>query len=525
MKNLNSILAFGLLLISLVVGAKAASALPLGGAFEVVTGDESAMRVRAEQEKTGRTRYKSTKLENETFDGVFVPSSNASKLAVLSDDGVTITMNGQATDVTNFGRGQDGLDLGQSLKIVGSAFQAGRTYQIHIAYSNVSYGGATDFDGMTLFAFNGGGQVQEVNLIISDGQGGRAVPDDDEETVGAFTVANRNDTDSDGVVDNSDNNVPGEKDLMALEISRPAGPATDKATVKVTSGSGRLWQSATKGTPVPLVNGAAEFTLADLPKTIYLEVTTTSAALRDASVELNYQGQKDTVKATGVWAQQVTSEHSTRSDTDVLVDPVWKDLPTNPKYFLNLFKGTGLRPINRLGFHNLILIKFQVLPAGVQNYSQIKFDLTRQVNARSWTKASAADPWQEDIAPPAVPQLLPTQDETANDDPDDTDESDGADKDGYLYVVDGPGGSSNSLGKQLLVYHSTFREFARVSFNGRRPTGELSGSRCSDKFAWHCRHYLGATLGVPVWGRTTGDTAETEQNDVGEGPIEVGTTP
>ncbi len=57
MKNLNLISTFGLLLVSTVMVAKAANALPLGGAFETVAGDESAMTTRAKQEAdTERTR-------------------------------------------------------------------------------------------------------------------------------------------------------------------------------------------------------------------------------------------------------------------------------------------------------------------------------------------------------------------------------------------------------------------------------------------------------------------------------------
>ncbi len=438
---------------------------------------------------------------------------------------MTITVDGADTGVANFSKGQDDKKFDEVFKVLSTSFQAGKLYKIRIDYSNTVKDGPEDFDGMTLFAYNGGGRTQEVNLIISRGQDGYAVPDDDEETIGSFTVANLNNTDSDATVDNSDNNVPGEKDLMKLEISRPAGAATDKVTVKVTSGSARLWQSASKGTAVPLVNGAAEFTVGSLPKTIYLEATTTSPSLRSISVELDSKGNKDTVKATGVWANMVAAEHDKRSFSDVINDPIWKDLPDDPKRLLQLIGGTGLQPVSGVGVHNVILIKFSVLPVGVGKEEKVKFDVSRQASARVWEKNSLEEPWKEIVKPP-VPQVFPTVDDEANDDPaGEGDEGDGADSNGYLYVIDGPGSDGPTATSELLNFQSSFREFVRVSFDGVRPSGTSSGSRCANKYTWHCRHYLENGKITGRWRRISGDDTENTQNDVAPGEITIGVNP
>ena len=505
--------AYGLSLVASIIVSSAALALPLGG---VVTNspsaNESAIKTEAQRQMTDKdTRFKSVQVENEVFEGLFIPASTSTKLAVVSDDGVTVTIDGAATNITNFGSGQSDKEIDRVFKVINTpTFVVGRSYRIKVDYSNTIHADEHDFDGMTIFAFNGGGRTQEVNLIISRGQNGYAVPDDEEESVGAFTVANRNDTDNNNKPDHSDNNVPGEKDLMALEISRPAGPATDKATVKVTNGNARLWQSSTKGTPVPLVNGAAEFTLGSLPKTIYVETTTTSPTLRSISIELDYKGNKDTVKATGVWAEVVASELTTRSAPWVLADTIWSAMPNPPRdLFEDEVGGTGL---TSYGIRNAIIIKFGVLPAGVGNEQAVAFDVTRQASGRIWEKSSFTTPWE--LTPPTVD--FPANNEEANDDIGGNDESNPVDANGHLYVIDAPGFGLNAGQSKLLIWLSSFREFVRVSFDGVRPSGARSGSRCSDKYKWHCLHYAEAVGGE--WRRIA---SSPENNTIALGEIDA----
>ena len=200
-----------------LLGASAASALPLGDILEPMpTANEATVRDTAQGQVTDQTtRIKSVAVENLVFEGSFIPSSASVKLAVVSDDGVTITINEQATNVTNFGQGQGFENFDQAFKVVNSpvAFVAGTPVTIKVSYSNTTHTGPQDFDGITLFFYGGGAQVPEVNLILHHGQSGAAVVDSKEEGDaaavgnGAFTVANRNDSDSDGVPDQGDNNV------------------------------------------------------------------------------------------------------------------------------------------------------------------------------------------------------------------------------------------------------------------------------------------------------------------------------
>lgn len=512
---------------AIIMAGSTGFALPLGGVItNMPSANETTVRTEAERQmKDKDTRFKSVKVENDVFDGYFIPASASTRLAVVSDDGVTITIDGAATNVTNFGAGQSDKNIDQVFKVVSTpTFVVGRAYRIKVDYSNTIHTDDNDFDGMTLFAFNGGGRTQEVNMIISRGQDGYAVPDDEEETIGAFTVANRNNTDNDGTPDNSDNNVPGEKDLMKLEISRPAGPATDKASVKVTSGSARFWESSTKVNPVPLVNGAAEFTLSNLPKTIYVETTATSPSLRSISIELDYKGSKDTVKATGVWVQFSGAAHDTKDAASLFADPVWSDTTAQPRDWIDGRGGTGLRPINTTnGVVNAILIKFTLLPSGVAGSQNVSFDITRQAEGRMWTQVEGGTP----TLIPEATRTFPNSNEQPNDAIHNDDESVSPSAQGNIYSIDIPGLQNPQVpdGVDILTFRANFKEYVRVTFNGIRPLGNsVIGSRCSDKYLWHVAHKLEFDAGAFTgnFRRTTGDTTETPDNSIGDDHIVIG---
>ena len=137
------------------------------------------------------------------------------------------------------------------------------------------------------------------------------------DTIGAFTVANLNDTDGDGVVDADDDQVvplpgspspaPGtyEMDLMYLVIKPFSDPNNNGQKLALTvSGGARLFETSLKGQEIALTNGVVEFNLADIQpngKTIWVEATNKSAVLRYISIQLQYRWAKDTVKATGIW--------------------------------------------------------------------------------------------------------------------------------------------------------------------------------------------------------------------------------
>lgn len=111
-------------------------------------------------------RYNSVKVEQVTFEGYFTPANANSKLAVFSDDGCDVYVNG--TRIHNrLSQGQHLPDLNQSFHVLTQTWTAGTRYEIKVVYSNTIYQGVTDIDGATLFAFAGGGAVEDLSVEIT----------------------------------------------------------------------------------------------------------------------------------------------------------------------------------------------------------------------------------------------------------------------------------------------------------------------------------------------------------------------
>lgn len=98
----------------------------------------------------------SVKLEEKIFEGSFTATSDTTKFAIFSDDGCNIFIDGQNVHGKK-GAGQALPKLGQSLHRIDFEFNEGQTYQIRVEYSNISYTGQGDIDGVTLFAYRGPG--------------------------------------------------------------------------------------------------------------------------------------------------------------------------------------------------------------------------------------------------------------------------------------------------------------------------------------------------------------------------------
>ena len=259
--------------------------------------------------------YKSTAEETKTFYCRVTARKTGARLVAFSDDGVNVfikaandTQYPATAQLPNIDNKQHLPDTSQSVHEVPFDLQQDVTYDIRIEYRNQIYTvGGSDVDGCKLFAYKGGvtpqlgdgnSETGPVDLVISSGQGGAAVPAAVEETVGAFTVANLNDSDSSSAADNGQNNVQGEKDLMQLELKRPTGAENNDA-VTLTIGAGvKLWSTSTKGTAVTDLS----FEASELPKTLWAEATSDSAALRDITLTLTWNGMSDTVRATAIWA-------------------------------------------------------------------------------------------------------------------------------------------------------------------------------------------------------------------------------
>jgi hypothetical protein len=211
----------------------------------------------------------------------------------------------------------------------------------------------------------------------------------------------------------------------------------------------------------------------------------------------------DTVNATGIWATQTAFVHDTATAASVIADPRFTDMTTPPKDRLNLYGGTGLRPIdNTIGVRNVMLMQFQVQPAAVWHQRDVNFDITRQISGFGYVKPTQNANWQVDSG---LTKYVPRQVEEANDDPTpDVEESRAPTAgDGYMY-------------------RHNFREWLRITFEAQPIEGHgVRGSRASDYYDWHVAHTLQNQNGA--WVRTTGDNPEQAGvNSIGPGHIYTG---
>jgi hypothetical protein len=99
------------------------------------------------------------------FEGFFTPRSASTQLAIFSDDGCEVSVDGQMI-LTNYGKGQHLPDLNQSFHVL-TKFKpvVGKTYTIRVRYSNTIFLGPQDIDGATLFAYQGGGATPVAHII------------------------------------------------------------------------------------------------------------------------------------------------------------------------------------------------------------------------------------------------------------------------------------------------------------------------------------------------------------------------
>lgn len=106
------------------------------------------------------TLYAGTNNDSKTFQGVFIPNTNGAKLAIHTDDNSRVTVDGDSSSGTQGGqsslenRGNSFRDISSS----GGDFLAGKPYCVKVEYGNGTQSGG-DRDGVTLYAYNGGGGV------------------------------------------------------------------------------------------------------------------------------------------------------------------------------------------------------------------------------------------------------------------------------------------------------------------------------------------------------------------------------
>lgn len=86
------------------------------------------------------------------FEGSFIPAADSTRLAIFSDDGCNVFINGERI-WNRLDRGQHLPALDQSLHALNYEFAAGQSYAVRIEYSNNWFYGVLDADGATLFAY------------------------------------------------------------------------------------------------------------------------------------------------------------------------------------------------------------------------------------------------------------------------------------------------------------------------------------------------------------------------------------
>ena len=161
--------------------------LNLGGRSKAKVEEIAALQATQQWKMDRGPLYKSTpeinndrnKVVDEViFDGFFIAKSANSKLALFSDDGCDMFVDG-AKVLPNYSVGQHLPTLKQSLHFINFSFVPGQTYHIKVRYSNTIFLGPTDIDGCTLFAFQGGGAMPEASISTDLNRDGKVNNDDD----------------------------------------------------------------------------------------------------------------------------------------------------------------------------------------------------------------------------------------------------------------------------------------------------------------------------------------------------------
>ncbi|MBK7936960.1 MAG: hypothetical protein IPJ82_07600 [Lewinellaceae bacterium] len=389
-----------------------------------------------------------------------------------------------------------------------------------------------------------------VDMCIYNGISGQLVPDNEEETKGAVTVANLNDTDGDLIDDIGDplilSLLPGQglnDDIDLIKVVLHPVPAIQgqKVWLKLNkSGSGvRLWRYSDKkeleGGEVKFstfLDGkpAVEFSPQELPLTLYLETQNHSTAVRDIELVMKYNGMEDVVTATALWVKNTriwkTREPCPSSPPCIGIENPEAGGSGNARlvgldagYLQNLINidrvsidgsryghGFNSKDSNSdKGFGGRILFEFLIYPTNVDFFSQfnVQFDCTRQRRTRTMKVTHGGTPGNTSSSVVDFPANM----DEANDDPSgsvDEDNTptyvdvsfDGFPKGWRIYSWDRPGITDIEDGQTYAFWatKNTFKEYVRIQINNNFPGYNMNedgllGSRASNKIDWHCVYY------------------------------------
>lgn len=351
------------------------------------------------------------------------------------------------------------------------------------------------------------GTVPPVIFDIHDGQAASAPVEAGKKlTRGAFTVANKNNTDNDkkpnttpeeDYRDFEDNDVPGEVDLMQLRIKGFKGQK-GSALLSVPTNV-KVWKHAAKGqeavkeTVPPGEKAKYTFDIGTdgVDQTVWVEALEPSAAVRDLLIVLEHKipgeipgefelKETDSVRATAVWVEKTNFVHKfgqkIPDDFDAAISQFWKSTP--PKLVPGIF-------FTNSGPHGGMIMEFTLAPAGIEKETAVRFDIARSV-------ASKTRIWNTAVTPPQSRPLHSKaflQGDVANDDAVTTDEDIDPTK-LHIYDTDVPGvvfeqGGLLPLPSEVLEDVANFYEWTRVRCDGTRPDNAGPGTRCSAKEKWH----------------------------------------
>ena len=141
--------------------------------------DLDAVKNEAKAQMSAAPFYKSNGEETRFYEGYFKAATSTSKLALLSDDGTSVWIDGQqvlsragttqgfegeGTHQKNGVTWQNGFDA--TFYPLAKTFEAGHIYHLKLQYTNTIHTNDVDVDGLSLWAYDGGGEIVSPTLEL-----------------------------------------------------------------------------------------------------------------------------------------------------------------------------------------------------------------------------------------------------------------------------------------------------------------------------------------------------------------------
>ena len=360
-------------------------------------------------------------------------------------------------------------------------------------------------------------QAEPVLLTIFNGQNGRQVPHPQNLSVGAFTVANLNDTDGDAVEDNWDDIVDiitpelagkAEVDLMKLVIHRPENyDGMSPVVVTTSTNSIKFWTEPTKVECLnpEFLHMSVWFAAGESERTVWVEMTAPSSQVRLDRITATYMGIEDSAAVTGIWTQIIDYELTTRPARTMIENGVqiqgvldeepWSRLQRVVGRIVQIYGGTGPRPLTlENGLANVIVQAWEPVPVGILEEPTVKFVIARRADVMSRVRR------ENGTISDLVRDIYPSDPDFANDTGDSA--SDNEQAGDLLFVVDTPGLPRPPVSGTFIRIALRFNmeEFVRVNVNGSVPDGDGNiASRGSDYFPWFSHSYITRPTTVDSW--------------------------